>query len=99
MMPGGATLRENVGDDTADFNVLSVANERGKFAVGLTGAGWSDAHQRAFERGLEQDWYRFIDIAFLSAADGRLCKVYLLTSAGRARLDELKRTHVAQVRG
>ena len=78
-------------DNDADLMVLSRANERGKFAVPLDATGTKDVWA-AFERGLDNDWFRLIDVAPISAHDGRVSRIFRLTDAGRERLAELKGT-------
>jgi hypothetical protein len=75
-------------DDEADFRVLSLGKENGKFAVPVNATGGEDLW-RAFERGLDNDWYRLIDIVPVTAAQGRLSRVFRLTDAGRERLKQV----------
>lgn len=83
-------LREVLTDDAADLEVLSKANERGRFAVPLV-AELPVEVQFAFERGMDREWYRFVDLSPIAHVSG-LMRVYALTDAGRARLAELKRS-------
>jgi len=77
-------------DDEADESVLSRANEKGKFAVPLNFI-LGEALQLAFERGLELEWYTFIDLTPLAnVREAGLARVFKLTPAGWSRLRELQ---------
>jgi hypothetical protein len=76
-------------ESDAEFELLSMANEKRKFAIEI---GLEVAHlQPAFERGIDEDWFRLVDVSFVAAsvARGRLMRVFRLTDAGLARLAEL----------
>lgn len=75
-------------NDEADLIVLSRANEQGKFAVPLDATADKDIWA-AFERGIDNDWYRLIDVAPISAMEGRMARIFRLTDAGRERLKQV----------
>jgi hypothetical protein len=77
--------------DEADAAVLSLANEKGKFALEL-GLTLPDDEQYAFERGIDERWFELIDLAIIAEVPGRLMRVFRLTDAGIERLRELGQT-------
>lgn len=85
------SLQRVITTDEAEWTVLSKANELGKFAVPIDQFFAPDAISAAFERGMVERWYTLIDVSRLLIA-GRpdLCRVYLLTDAGKQRLAALK---------
>lgn len=80
-------------EDQADFDLLSLAtDDTGKFAIAINCI--LPTHiQLAFERGLQNEWMRLIDIAFPAAVPNHLCRIFLLTKAGRDHRDELRKVH------
>jgi len=56
------SLRVVVTDESVEFKILSLANEKGKFAVAVA-QPLDEQHQRCFERGLDCDWYRLVDVS------------------------------------
>jgi hypothetical protein len=77
-------------NDEADLIVLGKANEKGKFAIPVY-APMPEQIQFAFERGLEEEWYRFVDLSALASVPAAgLTRVFLLTSKGHARLAALR---------
>lgn len=82
-------LRVVVTNDEADQQLLSLANEKGKFAIQL-GMVLEPELQQAFERGIDNRWFDLVDIGHVQCAPGRLMKVFRLTDAGAARLNELR---------
>lgn len=79
-----------VTDDEADLRLLRLANEKGKFALSL-GTIPDEPIQRAFERGIDAEWFRFVDISPLATVPGRgLFRVFKLTEAGAVRLLDLE---------
>lgn len=77
-----------VTDDEADYQVLSRGNDKGKFAIAVEATAPPEIWQ-AFERGLENEWFRLVDVARLTATNGELARVFRLTDAGRERLKKL----------
>lgn len=75
-------------DDQCDLEVLSKASDSGKFAVPM-GAYLPAPTQLALERAQINEWVRLIDVSPIRALDG-IMRVFMLTDAGRARLDALK---------
>lgn len=78
--------------DRLDFELLSLANEKRKFGVGLTTVLEPDL-QAAFERGIDQQWFTFIDLSPVYSAlpNGGFVRLFRLTDVGVARRDELVR--------
>lgn len=77
-------------DDHADFELLGLANEKNKFAAPLGRTVIESALQDAFERGIDGRWFEFVDLEYIEAAGGALCKIFRLTDAGRDRLAQLR---------
>ena len=76
--------------DQAEWEILKLANEKGKFAIQM-GAIPEEDLQTAFERGIDNDWFTLVDVGPLAhASPGMVMRVFKLTAAGRARHDELK---------
>jgi hypothetical protein len=76
-------------DDKADFDLLSLANEKGKFALAL--GGGDSKVQGALERGFDGDWFRLIDVSTVAhGPSGMLMRIFKLTPAGWRRRAELK---------
>lgn len=72
-------------DAAADLALLSMANHKRKFglAVGLC----LDAPlQYALERGIDNDWFRLVDVSRAVVSDGQILRIFRLTEAGLARL-------------
>ena len=70
-------------DEHEDFRLLSLANEKGKFAFQI--AYGSADFQSVFERGIDKQWFTLVDISPLPHAtpgDGRLFRIFRLTDAG-----------------
>lgn len=72
----------------ADFEILSLANDAGKIAVGLDMVLTGHVAD-AFERGLGE-WFVLIDVAPVATAGGQICRVFRLTESGHARLAQLR---------
>ena len=74
------------GDDAEDFALLSMANGKGKFGLQL-GEVFPPI-QAAFERGIDEDWFRFVDVSRIGEpiARGLLMRIFKLTDKGRDRL-------------
>lgn len=82
------TLNRVVTFDEADETLLSLANERGKFALSV---GPMPAYiQEAFERGIDNQWFTLVDVGPVSAAPGHLMRVFRLTPAGVLRLADIR---------
>jgi hypothetical protein len=76
-------------DDDADLELLSMANELGKFCLEL--GGHAVPHlQFAFERGIDREWFTLVDISPIAEYPGRMFRCFRLTVAGRGRLLVLK---------
>lgn len=83
--------------DDADFRLLSLANEKGKFALSLSNTGIPDVElQAAFERGIDGEWFTLVDVSIIAATERPvLMRVFKLTqygSAYRATLAAERRT-------
>lgn len=79
--------------DEAELRLLSLANEKGKFAI-LVGLPLGQAMQDAFERGIDNEWFALVDVGMVAAAGpGRLMRVFRLTQAGQERRAELRAAH------
>ena len=77
-------------EDEADAEILSLATEdTGKFAIGV-GYPLPEPMQLALERGMQNEWFRLVDVSFVEAAPTHLCRIFLLTAAGRWRRSQLK---------
>lgn len=77
-------------EDQALLGILELANERGKFAVPMT-ARLCASCVPAFERGLEEDLYRLLDVTpFCAALPGQVVKVFKLTDVGWYRMKVLR---------
>lgn len=76
---------------SAEKELLDLANEKGKFAIQL-GYQFGDRHdlQEAFERGIDEEWFTFVDVSALAETGPmKLMKVYRLTQKGWDRKREL----------
>ena len=76
-------------EEQAENTFLALANERGKFAIGVNYAFRDEQHQFALERLQEREWIRLIDISTISGSEGQVCRIFLLT---KAAYDWLKET-------
>jgi len=84
------TITLVVTDDNADLELLSLANEKGKFGLEL-GYRLEPHLQFAFERGIDSEWFTFVDLSRIAAVPGaRYMRIFRLTENGRARLEALK---------
>jgi len=77
----------------ADFEILSLANDAGKIAVGLDMVLTGHVAD-AFERGLGE-WFTLIDVAFVPSG-GQVCRIFRLTESGHARLAQLRQKRVGE---
>ena len=59
-------MDEQQKDDAADFALLSMANDKGVFAVQLGYVGTRE-HREALERGFDQQWFTFLDSSCASS--------------------------------
>jgi putative AlgH/UPF0301 family transcriptional regulator len=71
--------------------LLSLANEKGKFAIALGYSGWDQNMIDAFERGIDNDWFTLVDISTVGVFKGTqhektLLRIFKLTQAGWDRL-------------
>ena len=79
----------NAADDTILLSILQSATpESGKFAIPVGGVGTA-AEQEAFERGLDEDLYRLIDISPISIQPNTMFRIFKLTDKGFGRLAQL----------
>ncbi|WP_155248592.1 hypothetical protein [Bradyrhizobium japonicum] len=79
--------------DQADWELLSLANEKGKFGIGLA-TKLEEDQQLAFERGIDAQWFTFVDLSTVASMPGAgLIQLYRLTEAGAARRAELAANH------
>lgn len=78
-----------ISDDRADLELLSMANEKGKFGLDLRGIDDPNL-QHALERGIDQDLFTLVDISFVAMLPLVLMRVFKLTPKGRRRLAELR---------
>ncbi len=85
------SLERVVTHDEADWEFLKLANEKGKFAIEL-GLVFERDGQNAFERGIDKNWFRLVDLAPIAHAPSKskFMRVFKLTSAGQLRRDCLK---------
>lgn len=80
------SLHRVITDDEADLALLSLASDKRKFAIPVI-QPMPDHMQFALERGMEQDWFRLIDVtAIAEGPPGRVFRIFRLTDAGMARL-------------
>jgi hypothetical protein len=76
-------------EDQAEHEVLRLASFKDKFAIGV-GSAFPPKVQIAFERMLENDLYRLIDISTVSGQPpNALFRIFRLTSAGVTRRNQL----------
>jgi hypothetical protein len=68
-------------EDFEDFRLLGLANENGKFAIEL-GYPMEEDMNAAFERGINNEWFRFVYLAALAHVPDRAMRVFKLTRAG-----------------
>lgn len=82
-------LSRIITDDEADLELLGLASNLRKFGIPMDVA-MPEPLVRAFERGIDRQWFTLVDITFRSEAlPGRPLKVFRLTDAGMLRLAEL----------
>lgn len=84
------TLEEE--EEAANHKLLQLANEKGKFAIQL-GLEPIEAMQYAFERGIDNEWFTFVDVSYLQHTPKPvLMRVFRLTNKGwqkRIALEQL----------
>jgi hypothetical protein len=84
------SLRLVVTDEQADLELLSLANEKGKFALQL-GLTPEEPLQYAFERGIDGEWFTLVDVSTVAIyPHAGLFRCFRLTEKGWARLRELR---------
>jgi hypothetical protein len=76
--------------DAADFELLSLANEKGKFALQL-GYIMKPQMQEAFERGIDNHWFDFVDLSPISNGPHIIMRVFRLTDKGWQRRGQLRK--------
>lgn len=89
MTDGPRGLTRVMLNDEADWRLLSLANEKGKFAIPF-GLAPAPELQAALERGIDREWFTLVDVGTVSALPGVLMRVFRLTRSGRERLADLK---------
>ena len=81
-------LQRVIHDPEADLRLLSLANEKRKFAIQI-GYPMDADLQFAFERGIDNEWFTLVDISHVASAVGagtqsrRLLAAGILISAAR----------------
>ncbi len=68
----------------AELSLLSLANEKDKFAIQL-GVVLEPAVQQALERGIDQDWFTLVDISTIAEYPGIYFRLFRLTDKGHYR--------------
>lgn len=83
---------EDIGPDEAEWIILKMANETGKFASPV-GEALPQKVQDAFERGIDNRWWDLVDVTPIQALAGQMLitRVFKLTEAGTERRGELAR--------
>lgn len=78
-------------DERAELEVLSLSNEKHKFAIELGFDDWEPRLQYAFERGIDNQWFTLVDISFVAASPRftRMLRVFRLTDEGVKHLKRL----------
>jgi len=71
-------------NDEADFALLSYTNEKLKFAIPFD-AGLAPETQATFERGIDNDWFTFVDFYEINSMPCVPMRIFKLTPAGVAR--------------
>ena len=71
-------------ESSADAKLLSLANHKNKFAIEI-GKFPDLPLQRAFERGIDNEWFTLVDVTPVGAAPGKIVRVFRLTAKGIAR--------------
>ena len=77
--------------DEADWHILKLANEKGKFAIQI-GPIPDEQLQDAFERGIDDDLWTLVDVGPVTHMPGMLMRVFKLTQSGQTRRAELAKT-------
>lgn len=79
-----------IGSDASDEEILDSVGKDGNMGLPVGGI-LEPARQRAFDRVIENDWLRLIDIvpAMVNGTPA-LARKFRITDAGRARLKEIK---------
>lgn len=67
-------------EEEAERDILALANERGKFALGV-GVSLKDPQQEALERLQEREWIRLIDVTPVAHSRGQPVRIFILTKA------------------
>jgi hypothetical protein len=65
----------------AILSILGLANEKGKFAIAV-GLALDETRQTVLERGMDEDWFRLIDVTPLTVAPTYCNRVFKLTPTG-----------------
>lgn len=80
-------------DEECDWEILKLANEKGTFGVEL-GLVPCDHLQAAFDRGVDNDWWRLTDVTFRPDFKSRNpVRMFKLTSFGEARRAQLEKKY------
>lgn len=75
-------------NEEADFNLLKLANGKGKFGLQLA-PGVGRDEEAAFQRGIDNEWFRLVDVSYIANSTG-VFRVFKLTQAGIDRLAQLR---------
>lgn len=78
--------------EEAELKLLSLANEKRKFAIQVGYVYDDKASIEAFERGIDEQWFTLVDVTPIgSVLDDRVMRVFRLTDLGLEHLARLKR--------
>lgn len=99
-------VRKVLTDEEADWEVLRIADENGKFALPL-GEELPTEIQAAFDGGLDRDWFRLFDVRPVQTLRTRfdpggrikLMRVFKLTDAGMTMRHAFKLKYEADANG
>lgn len=73
----------------ADLEILSLANEKGKFAIEI-GARMSPLQKQGFERGIDKQYFTLVDVSPIANHPDRLFRIFRLTPLGVSWLNVLR---------
>jgi len=83
-------LKRIITNDEAEWEILRLANEKGKFSIQM-GTIPDQDEQDAFERGIDNDWFSLVDVGPVAhAPPGLVMRIFKLTTVGQKRREELK---------
>jgi len=84
------------GSDASDEELLSSGNPQRRIAL-VMGVPLEPSNQRILDRAIDNDWVRFVDMtpAMVSGMNGTtMVRVFRITDAGLARLNEIRKRKV-----